>query len=418
MLLRPPCLSPHNPFPSLHDGQLHRVRQPLLQRVRCVRRRQLPVQRRLPALPRWLHQLHGGGLHGLRERQGPFQRRMRCAACTAHRGGWVGAAVPSPPSSPRPRPPRTSTNESQPWRFLPRSTPNAACNVANCTSCDSGSPDTCALCAAGFDPVGGKCQPPIGGQEEGRAKWREGREEGGAEHGWRLFSHLARTCQAASLACTRSQNNPLPFLSASPYPAILCAVANCTLATPLFPVPAANQPPVVAAGISYAVRQGSGTLVVPPPGLLAFASDLEGDELVSEYDDYDDNGDSPGSARFMVYRNGSFEYTPAVNFTGVDNHTFLVLDRWNQVRASVLFNVTAGAVGGVQALRGEGRGVRGGGAGLKRRPAHGGRHRRTAGVAGCLATSPMRCPRSSTASPEYHAGAPSKKAPHPPPFLA
>jgi hypothetical protein len=145
------------------------------------------------------------------------------------------------------------------------------------------------------------------------------------------------------------------------------------------PAPAANQPPVVAAGISYAVQQGSGPLVVPKPGLLAFAVDPEGDDMFVDYTDYDldweDGMPPPGFGDFEANPDGSFQYIPVVNFTGLDNHTFRVRDKSNTVVASVLFNVTAGAVGCMHLGGGAGCGGCGaGGGGLEACPQ--GRHLR------------------------------------------
>ncbi len=90
------------------------------------------------------------------------------------------------------------------------------------------------------------------------------------------------------------------------------------MATVSLTITAVNDAPV-AANDSYGTNEDT-TLTVGAPGVLANDSDVDGDSLSSIVV----TGPSHGSLTFNA--NGSFSYTPAANYYGLDSFTYKAND--------------------------------------------------------------------------------------------
>ena len=75
----------------------------------------------------------------------------------------------------------------------------------------------------------------------------------------------------------------------------------------------------VAFGESFRIRQAA-TLTLPPPGLLANDSDIDGDGLTVSVQT------APAGGTLVLNADGSLTYSAAADFTGVDTFSYLVSD--------------------------------------------------------------------------------------------
>ncbi len=89
-------------------------------------------------------------------------------------------------------------------------------------------------------------------------------------------------------------------------------------ATVTLTVTAVNDPPV-AVDESHATNEDT-PLVVPAPGLCSNDSDLDGDALTVQV------GNAPAHGSLSLASNGSFTYTPNLDWNGADSFTYVVSD--------------------------------------------------------------------------------------------
>lgn len=94
--------------------------------------------------------------------------------------------------------------------------------------------------------------------------------------------------------------------------------SNSAPATVTITVNAVNGPPV-ASDDSYSVPEDA-VLNVPAPGVLANDADPNGDQLVALL------ASSPAHGTVVLNSNGSFSYTPNVDFSGTDSFTYNARD--------------------------------------------------------------------------------------------
>jgi hypothetical protein len=94
----------------------------------------------------------------------------------------------------------------------------------------------------------------------------------------------------------------------------------CSIATVDIIVNPINDPP--AALDNYYSTDEDTPLIVPAPGVLGNDVDMDGDSLIiKSYDDFSANGGS-----ISMNPDGSFTYTPALNYNGTDRFTYEVCD--------------------------------------------------------------------------------------------
>ena len=99
-----------------------------------------------------------------------------------------------------------------------------------------------------------------------------------------------------------------------------------------------NHPPISAAD-AYATNAGT-ALTVAAPGVLGNDSDPDGDALTALL------FTGPTQGTLTLNADGSFTYTPASGFVGVDSFTYAALDGKGAVGAPAVVTITVGAVDG------------------------------------------------------------------------
>ncbi|HTD67739.1 MAG TPA: tandem-95 repeat protein, partial [Candidatus Limnocylindria bacterium] len=106
------------------------------------------------------------------------------------------------------------------------------------------------------------------------------------------------------------------------------------LATVRITVTPVNDPPTTGpAGDNYSVLEDQ-TLTVPPPGVLANDSDIDGDPLTAVL------GSGPANGTVTLNANGSFIYVPTTNYFGTATFTYMANDgKTNSAPATVTITV-------------------------------------------------------------------------------
>ena len=99
-----------------------------------------------------------------------------------------------------------------------------------------------------------------------------------------------------------------------------------------------NHPPISAAD-AYATNAGT-ALTVAAPGVLGNDSDPDSDALTALL------FTGPTQGTLTLNADGSFTYTPASGFVGVDSFTYAALDGKGAVGAPAVVTITVGAVDG------------------------------------------------------------------------
>jgi VCBS repeat-containing protein len=112
--------------------------------------------------------------------------------------------------------------------------------------------------------------------------------------------------------------------------------ATSAVATVNLTVTAVNDAPV-AAGVAYTFPEDS-TLSPLKPGVLSNASDIDGDTLTAVL------VSGPSHGILTLRTDGSFDYTPALNYNGSDSFTFRAKDPSGAVSAPATVNLTITAV--------------------------------------------------------------------------
>src|SRR5262249_43493972 len=108
------------------------------------------------------------------------------------------------------------------------------------------------------------------------------------------------------------------------------------LATVAIWVTAVNDRPIAGSNLYNMAEDGS--LTIAAPGVLANDSDVEGSPLTISFESYD----APAHGTVTLNQDGSFIYTPAANFHGIDSFRYRVYDSGSSSNdARVVINVAA-----------------------------------------------------------------------------
>ncbi len=107
---------------------------------------------------------------------------------------------------------------------------------------------------------------------------------------------------------------------------------NSNIATVTFDVSDVNRLPVVE-NKSYTIMVDE-VLVIPAPGLLENATDIDSDPLTAV------KGIDPANGTVVISADGSFTYTPNLDFSGIDTFTYMAFDTQdNSIPATVTVTV-------------------------------------------------------------------------------